>query len=103
MMERLTLKAGEPENAMPSSHTEDNDQRSPQGHQHNHSAACARGHEGHVHHQHTTPGTHAMPDGSLMKGAHHEHAYHGHEGHAHHPSAEATLTPPPGQQVEYTC
>ncbi|MEP6874854.1 MAG: heavy metal translocating P-type ATPase, partial [Burkholderiales bacterium] len=46
-------------------------------------------HAGHDHHQ----GTHVVPDGTVMAGAHHTPTA----------SLKSTLTAPPGQQVEYTC
>lgn len=57
-------------------------------------------------HAHHPDGTHVMPDGSVMKGAHHGHAAHAHHDHSHHahPPAKATRAPAGDQsQVEYTC
>src|SRR5262245_44260182 len=69
-------------------------------------------HAGHTHHGHAAESdardksgpshdTHTMPDGTVMKGAQHDHgATHLHH---HRPVAgKPTLTTPPGQ-VEYTC
>jgi Cu+-exporting ATPase len=64
--------------------------------------------QGDVTHHNAEPGTHVMPDGTVMKGSHCDHAHHpaGHDhvGHEHHHSA-ATLPAPQGDlsQVEYTC
>lgn len=52
----------------------------------------------HAHHHPGADGTHVMPDGAAIKGAHH-----GHAAHAHQP-AKATTAPTGNQsQVEYTC
>jgi Cu+-exporting ATPase len=63
--------------------------------QHRHGGAPAAGHE---HHDHASDGTHVMPDGTVMKGAHHDHSHHAH--------APAVTKPAPQgdqSQVEYTC
>ncbi|MBL8360044.1 MAG: copper-translocating P-type ATPase [Rubrivivax sp.] len=47
-----------------------------------------------------------MPDGTVMKGGHHDHAAHGHHDHGHHAHAPSQPKPVPGvdtSQVEYTC
>jgi len=59
-------------------------------------------------HQSATPGTHVMPDGTVMQGDHcdhgHHHAGHDHAGHAHHHPTAAMPVAQGGQsQVEYTC
>ena len=60
----------------------------------------------HTHHAHVADGTHVMPDGTVMKGAHHGPTAHGHHDHGQHARASATPKPAtagdPGQ-VEYTC
>jgi Cu+-exporting ATPase len=73
---------------------------SPHDHsQHRHGGAPAAGHE---HHDPTSHGTHVMPDGTVMKGAHHDHAAHAH--HGHHAPAQTKPAPQGDQsQVEYTC
>ena len=60
----------------------------------------------HEHHQHGHHGQHVMPDGTVMKGAHHEHAAHAHHDHSHHAHAPAAAKPAAKgdqSQVEYTC
>ncbi|EWS55971.1 MULTISPECIES: copper-translocating P-type ATPase [unclassified Methylibium] len=60
----------------------------------------------HAHHVHAAEGTHVMPDGTVMKGGHHDHAAHGHHDHGHHAHAPSQPKPVPGvdtSQVEYTC
>ncbi len=68
----------------------------------------------HSHHQHgevptadqhhEAGGTHVMSDGTVMKGAHHDHSAHVHHDHSHHAPATAKPAPKGGQsQVEYTC
>lgn len=79
-------------------------------------------HHAHAHHQHPasptpTPGSgaatlegqrhhgqHVMPDGTVMKDAHHEHVGHSHHDHGRHipAAAKPAATGDPGQ-VEYTC
>jgi hypothetical protein len=54
------------------------------------------------------PGTHVMPDGTVMKGSHCDHAHHStghdHAGHAHHhPAAVRPVPQGDLSQVEYTC
>ncbi|MCR5864615.1 copper-translocating P-type ATPase [Aquincola sp. J276] len=47
-----------------------------------------------------------MPDGTVMKGGHHDHAAHGHHDHGHHVHTPSQPKPVPGgdpAQVEYTC
>jgi Cu+-exporting ATPase len=71
--------------------------------QHRHGGAPAAGHE---HHHHNADGTHVMPDGTVMKGGHHDHHDHSAHDHSHHGHAPAVNKPaPPGDQsqVEYTC
>ena len=34
-------------------------------------------HAHHAHHAHEAEGTHVMPDGTVMRGGHHDHAAHG--------------------------
>lgn len=57
----------------------------------------------HHHHHHGEGGSHVMPDGTVMKGAHHGHSAHAH--HDHHGHAAAPKATPTGDQsqVEYTC
>jgi Cu+-exporting ATPase len=60
----------------------------------------------HEHHQHGHHGQHAMPDGSVMEGAHHEHAAHEHHDHCHHapmPAAAKAAANGDPSEVEYTC
>lgn len=60
----------------------------------------------HSHHHHGAEGSHVMPDGTVMKGAHHDQAAHGHHDHSQHAHAPAAAKPrPAGDQsrVEYTC
>jgi Cu+-exporting ATPase len=49
-------------------------------------------------HHHTASGTHVMPDGTVMQGAHCDHAHHPH----HHAATPPTPQGDPAQ-VEYTC
>jgi P-type Cu+ transporter len=58
----------------------------------------------HSHHRPGTGGSHVMPDGTVMKDAHHDHAAHAHHDHRHHAPAMAPPAPAgdPGQ-AEYTC
>ena len=59
-----------------------------------------------AHHHPGGDSTHVMPDGTVMKGAHHGHAAHAHHDHSHHAHqpAKATRAPAGDQsQVEYTC
>ncbi|MGE0675131.1 MAG: copper-translocating P-type ATPase [Methylibium sp.] len=47
-----------------------------------------------------------MPDGTVMRGGHHDHAAHGHHDHGHHVDTPSQPKPVPGGdpgQVEYTC
>ena len=62
-------------------------------------------HHAHSGQHHEPAKTHVMPDGTVMKGGHHDHAHHDHAGHAHHaPGAtRPSVTAPPGGEVEYTC
>ncbi len=63
-------------------------------------------HAHHAHHAHEAEGTHVMPDGTVMKGGHHDHAGHGHHDHGHHVHTPSQPKPGPGgdpSQVEYTC
>lgn len=61
------------------------------------------------HHHHDEGGSHAMPDGTVMKGAMHEHhdhsahAHHDHSHHAHAPAATKAMLQGDQSQVEYTC
>jgi Cu+-exporting ATPase len=60
------------------------------------------GHEN-AHHGH---GRHVMPDGTVMEGAHHDHAAHDHHHHGHHAHAAAPARPAgatASDQAEYTC
>ncbi len=60
----------------------------------------------HSHHHQVADGTHVMPDGTVMKGAHHAHAAHAHHDHSQHVHAPAKSKPAPAgdpSQVEYTC
>jgi Cu+-exporting ATPase len=60
----------------------------------------------HAHHGHAAEGTHVMPDGTVMKGGHHDHAAHGHHDHGHRAHAPSQPKRVPGGdpgQVEYTC
>ena len=63
-------------------------------------------HAHHAHHAHEAEGTHVMPDGTVMRGGHHDHAAHGHHDHGHHVHTPSQPKPVPGGdpgQVEYTC
>ena len=47
-----------------------------------------------------------MPDGTVMEGAHHDHAAHDHHHHGHHAHAAAPARPAgatASDQAEYTC
>jgi Cu+-exporting ATPase len=58
------------------------------------------------HHVQGAGGTHVMPDGTVMKDAHHDHAAHAHHDHSHHAHMPAKAKPAPAgdqRQVEYTC
>jgi Cu+-exporting ATPase len=56
----------------------------------------------HSHHHHPDAnGTHVMPDGTVMKGAMHDH--HDHSHHAHAPAAANPVAKGDQSQVEYTC
>jgi Cu+-exporting ATPase len=71
--------------------------------QHRHGDASAAGHD---HHHHASNGTHVMPDGTVMKGAHHDHSAHAQHDHSHHAHAPSVKKPAPQgdqSQVEYTC
>lgn len=60
----------------------------------------------HAHHAHAAEGSHVMPDGTVMKGGHHDHAAHGHPDHGHRAHAPSQPKPVPSgdtSQVEYTC
>jgi Cu+-exporting ATPase len=60
----------------------------------------------HSHHGTAADGTHVMPDGTEMKGTHHDHSAHAHHDHGHHAHAPSQAKPVPGgnlSQVEYTC
>jgi Cu+-exporting ATPase len=60
----------------------------------------------HTHHAHAADGSHVMPDGTVMKGAHHDRSAHAHHDHSHHAHAAAKAKPTPAGdqgQVEYTC
>jgi Cu+-exporting ATPase len=60
----------------------------------------------HSHHAHGADGTHVMPDGTVMKDAHHDHSAHAHHDHSHHAHAPAKPKSAPAgdpSQVEYTC
>jgi Cu+-exporting ATPase len=60
----------------------------------------------HAHHGHAAEGTHVMPDGTVMKGVHHDHAAHGHHDHGHlghTPSQPKRFPGGDPNQVEYTC
>jgi Cu+-exporting ATPase len=61
--------------------------------QHRHAGAPVAGHE---QHDDASDGTHVMPDGTVMKDAHHEH-------HAHAPSVKKPAPLGDPGQVEYTC
>lgn len=63
--------------------------------QHRQGGAPAAGHE---HHHHASDGTHVMPDGTVMKGAHH-----GQSHHAHTPAEKKPAPKGDQSQVEYTC
>lgn len=55
-------------------------------------------------HDHAHHGAHVMPDGTVMKGAHHDHSAHAHHDHNNHELAEKKPAPKGDQsQVEYTC
>jgi Cu+-exporting ATPase len=58
------------------------------------------------HHVQGAGGTHVMPDGTVMKDAHHDHSAHAHHDHSHHAHMPAKAKPAPAgeqRQVEYTC
>jgi len=61
------------------------------------------------HHHHDEGSSHVMPDGTVMKGAMHEHhdhsahAHHDHSHHAHAPAATKAALQGDPSQVEYTC
>jgi Cu+-exporting ATPase len=60
----------------------------------------------HSHHVQGAGGTHVMPDGTVMKDAHHDHSAHAHHDHSHHAHMPAKAKPAPAgeqRQVEYTC
>jgi Cu+-exporting ATPase len=57
----------------------------------------------HEHHQHRHHGQHVMPDGTVMKASHHEHAAHEHHDHSHHAHAPAAAHAVAKGDVEYTC
>jgi Cu+-exporting ATPase len=53
-------------------------------------------------HHHAADGAHVMPDGTVMKGAHHDHPAHAHHDPGHHaPTSSAPKAA--SSQVEYTC
>jgi Cu+-exporting ATPase len=69
--------------------------------QHRQGGAPAARHE---HHHHTSDGTHVMPDGTVMKGVHHDHSAHARHDHGQHAPAVKKPAPSGDQsQVEYTC
>jgi Cu+-exporting ATPase len=60
----------------------------------------------HSHHVQGAGGTHVMPDGTVMKDAHHDHSAHAHHDHSYHAHMPAKAKPAPAgeqRQVEYTC
>jgi Cu+-exporting ATPase len=81
---------------MPNSTSETHD------HPHRHAGATATPASEREHHHHAADGTHVMPDGTVMKGAHHDHSAHAHHDRGHRaPTSSAPKGDP--SQVEYTC